>query len=37
MKFAIIRYDNLTSFETLAHTFATFLQSRLLASSSQGF
>ena len=37
MKCGIVRYDHLTSFETLAHTFPMFLPSQLSAWSSQGF
>ena len=31
MRFGIVRYDHLTSFETLAHTFPMFLPSQLSA------
>ena len=37
MKCGIVRYDRLTSFETLAHTFPMFLPSQLSACNSQGF
>ena len=37
MRFGIVRYDHLTSFETLAHTFPMFLPSQLSAWSSQDF
>ena len=37
MRWEIVRYDHLTSFKTLAHTFPRFLPFQLSAWSSQGF